>query len=126
VLLPALIVVTPSDFVIARSARGTTVLVSVAESLAALLSLAYVTVAVFATLPVAAALTVHVALKLSVPLAAIAFVVVAMLPLPLAVWQLPPADALQVQEQPVSDAGNVSATATLLIATDAGLLTWIV
>jgi hypothetical protein len=91
-----------------------------------LLSFEYATVAVFATLPVAAALTVHVALKLSVPLAAIAFVVVAILPLPLAVWQLPPLDAAHVHVHPVSEAGNVSATATLLIATDAGLLTWIV
>jgi len=48
--------------------------------------------AVFASEPIAVFDNVQVALKLSVPpLPAIAFVVVAMLPLPLALWHAPPA-----------------------------------
>jgi hypothetical protein len=63
---------------------------------------------------------VQVALKVTVPLLpAIEFVVVAMLPVPLALWHEPPADAEQVHEQPDSDAGNASLIDTLLTATSA-------
>jgi len=52
---------------------------------------------------------VQVALNVTVPpFAAIEFVVVAMLPLPLALWQAPPLEALQVHEQLVRLGGNVS------------------
>jgi hypothetical protein len=54
------------------------------------------------------------------------FVAVAMLPLPLALWQVPPLDALQVQVQAESPAGNVSLTPTPLTATLAGFVTVIV
>jgi hypothetical protein len=46
------------------------------------------------------------------PLPAIVFVVVLMLPLPLAAWQVLPLEAAQVQVQPDRPAGNVSLSAT--------------
>jgi hypothetical protein len=82
--------------------------------------------AVLTSEPVAALDDVQVALKLSVPLLpAIEFVVVAILPLPLALWHVPPADAEHVHEQPLSAAGNESLTDTLLTATVAGFVTTI-
>jgi hypothetical protein len=47
-------------------------------------------------------------------------VVVPMLLLPLALWHEPPAEALQVQVQPLSVPGKVSLTPTLATATVAG------
>jgi hypothetical protein len=76
--------------------------------------------------PVAVPDSVQVALKLSVPLLpAIVFVVVAMLPLPLALWQVPPAEAEQVQVHADRLAGNGSLTDTPLTATVAGFVTTI-
>jgi hypothetical protein len=46
------------------------------------------------------------------PFAASVLLVAAMLPLPLAAWQLPPLDAAQVQVQDDNVPGNVSATET--------------
>ena len=118
--------VTPSLFVSARSARGTIVSVSVTLLFAAFASFAYVALAAFASEPVAVFASVQVALNVSVPLLpAIEFVVVAMLPLPLAVWHEPPGDAEQVHAQADRPAGNVSLTETPLTATVAGFVTTI-
>lgn len=46
-----------------------------------------------------------------------------MLPLPKATGQLPAPEAVQVQVQPVNDAGKLSVTVTLLIALALGLVT---
>jgi len=83
---------------------------------------------VFAIEPFAAADRLHVALNVSVPpLAAMLFVDVAMLPLPLADWHVPPLDALQVQVQPDSSLGeNVSLMPTPPTATLAGFVAVIV
>jgi hypothetical protein len=81
---------------------------------------------VFASEPVALADSVHVALNVSVPPAAIELVVVEMLPLPLAFWQLPPADAEQGQLQPLSVPGNESLTPTPLTPNAAGFVAVIV
>src|SRR5258706_433285 len=60
---------------------------------------------------------------MSVRLPATVLVVVAMLLDPLALWQEPPEDAAQVQVQPESVAGKVSATETFDTAAVAGLVT---
>jgi len=76
--------------------------------------------------PVAPAASVQVALNVSVPLLpAIVFVVVAMLPLPLALWHVPPGEAEHVQVQADSVPGNVSLTDTPPTATVAGFVTTI-
>ena len=65
-------------------------------------------------------------MNVNVPLLpAIELVVVEMLPLPLALWQVPPADAEQVQVHADKPAGNESATETALTATVAGFVTTI-
>jgi len=68
---------------------------------------------VSATEPVEVEDNVQVALKVSVPpFAAIEFVDVPMLPTPLAVWQVLPLEAAQVQLQTDKIAGKVSVTVT--------------
>ena len=98
-------------FVIARSAIGVKVSVSVALLLPGVGSVVpdgTDTVAVLLSVPVADALTVALTVYVAVPLAS-RFTVSLMLPLPEAV-QLEPADAVHVQVTPVKLAGIVSLT----------------
>src|SRR6201999_2166664 len=119
-------VVTPSVFVMERSALAPIVSVSVAELLPGVGSVTppgAVTVAVLLSVPVAAGETVQLAVyvtlaplgRLTVPL---------MLPEPAAV-QVPPPAPTQVQVQ-VSEAGNVSATVAPVAALGPALLAVIV
>src|SRR3954466_304170 len=107
---PAVAVVTPSVFVIERSADAARVSLSVAELLPGVGSVTppgAVTVAVLLSVPTADAEMVQLAVYVVLPPAG-RLIVSLMLPLPDAVQVPPPAPA-QVQVQ-VSDAGNVSAT----------------
>lgn len=79
----------------------------------------------FVSDPVALAATVAVSVYVAVPLTA-KLTVVLMLPLPFAEPQLDPAEAVQVQEALVSEAGRTSATAAPVTALGPALLTVIV
>lgn len=107
---PAVAVVTPSVFVIERSADAPSVSVSVAELLPGVGSVTppgAVTVAVLLSVPLAAAEMVQLAVYVVLPPAG-RLIASLILPLPDAV-QVPPPAPVQVHVQ-VSDAGNVSAT----------------
>jgi len=123
VLLPAFRLVTPSVFVIDRSAaKADTVSTSVTLLLPELGSFVYATVAVFEIEPEALLLTVQVAANVTVP-AAPTTTFSLIVPTPNAFGQLPPPDAEQVHVHAASAAGNVSATVTLLTAFALGFVT---
>src|SRR5919198_1251548 len=124
-LEPSGTVVTPSVFVIDRSAVGTTcVLLSVALLLpgGSLVPAGAVTDAVFVIVPVP--VTVAVAVNVAVPPLR-RFTLAFRLPLPDA-GQLDPADAAQVQVTPFTCAGKLSVTVAPVTALGPALLTTIV
>jgi hypothetical protein len=125
-LPPGVAVVTPSVFVIERSAFPTSVSVSVAELFPGVGSVTppgTATVAVFTRLPVAAALIVALTVYVTLPPTG-RLTVLLMLPLPLAGHVPPPAPAhVHVA---VKDAGNVSATVAPVTLLGPALLATIV
>ena len=110
--MPGVNDVTPLVFVIARSASGVRVSVSLLELFIGSGSTTpggTVTVAVLVKEPVAEQSTVAVRVKVAFP-PAWRLTVVLMFPLPLAAPQLDPGVAVQVHEAPVKALGNMSVT----------------
>lgn len=126
--LPALMVVALLVLLIARSARGASVVESVAELFAlfgSVMPLGVATEAMLVSVPVAVLAMVAVTVNVAVPFTA-RLTVALMLPLPLGVPQLEPAAAVQVQVAFVSVFGKLSVTVALVTATGPLLLTTIV
>lgn len=126
--MPAVTVDPLFDLVIARSAVGVNVSVSLAElfdEFGSVVPFGAATVAVFVIEPVAVLATVALTKNVAVPPAA-RLTVVLMLILPLGAEQLDPADAVQVQEPMTRLLGIMSVTVAPVTALGPALATTIV